>query len=70
MKPKRHANGSPGKAYSDGFAAGLTKGRDERAAEVSQLKTALDKALAENLAMRPTPVLETSKQATTNGGSW
>lgn len=37
---------------------------------IRQLKEALNKALAENLAMRPTPVLETSRQATTNGGSW
>lgn len=55
MKPKRHTNGSPGKAYSDGFAAGFAKGRDERAAEVAQLKAALDKALVENLANRPKP---------------
>jgi hypothetical protein len=55
MKPKRHTNGSPGKAYSDGFAAGYAKGRDERAAEVAQIKAALDKALAENLAMRGKP---------------
>lgn len=50
---KRRSPGSnPAKAYSDGFAAGLRKGRDERDAEVRQLKAALDKALVENLANR------------------
>lgn len=50
---KRSSNA--GKAYSDGFAAGLAKGRDEREAEVAKLKQALDKALAENLVNRPKP---------------
>ena len=63
---KRHTNGSPGKAFADGYA----KGKAEAADTIRQLQAALNKALAENLAMRPTPVLETSRQATTNGGSW
>lgn len=37
MKPKRHTNDSPGKAYSDGFAAGYAKGREEREAEIREL---------------------------------
>lgn len=55
-----------GKAFADGYA----KGKAESADTIRQLKQALDKALAENLAMRPTPVLETSRAVTTNGGSW
>ena len=109
---KRHTNGSPGKAFADGYAKGKAESADtirqleaERnlllnlladlreavgdhgrrmqpelveycrelgghADTIRQLKESLNKALAENLAMRPTPVLETSRQATTNGGSW
>ena len=37
---------------------------------IRQLKDALNKALAENLAMRPTPIFDISKQVTTNGGSF
>lgn len=51
----KHRPNNAGKAYSDGFAAGLRKGRDEREAEVAKLKQALNKALAENLANRPKP---------------
>lgn len=48
---KRHTNGSPGKAFADGYA----KGKAEAAETIRQLQKALDKALAENLAMRPKP---------------
>lgn len=44
-------NGSPGKAFADGYA----KGKAEAAETIRQLQKALDKALAENLAMRPKP---------------
>jgi len=46
---KRHSNGSPGKAFADGYA----KGKAEAADTIAKLQKALDKALAENLAMRP-----------------
>lgn len=48
---KRHTNGSPGKAFADGYA----KGKAESAETIRQLEAALNKALAENLAMRPAP---------------
>ena len=48
---KRHTNGSPGKAFADGYA----KGKAEAADTIRQLQAALNKALAENLAMRPKP---------------
>ena len=40
-----------GKAFADGYA----KGKAEAADTIRQLQAALNKALAENLAMRPTP---------------
>lgn len=46
---KRHTNGSPGKAFADGYA----KGKAEAADTIRQLQAALNKALAENLANRP-----------------
>ena len=45
----KHKPTNAGKAFADGFA----KGKAESAEMIRQLKAALDKALAENLAMRP-----------------
>jgi flagellar biosynthesis/type III secretory pathway protein FliH len=52
MKPKRHTNGSPGKAYSDGFAAGYAKGREELREQADNLKAHLARIEAENAALR------------------